>query len=318
MRPAEVSFVDSLGLGFGVTHEYEGPVLQMDIGVGGLSGTYGLFRGRVDDLSFVTAAVALYHEYDHYVQRYGGQPDVELAVSELSCFGNDSYYFHAHSELPHEIFAEYSGVMAAWDVFDKLFPERADACMLSYVNFKAANTTYMIRPVFGKSNGLYASRDEVEAAFDAAMDKSLNDFRKAQVGLRTYDDLVSRLLVPDANRLQDSPFKYFFDGLAGIPGREKDRRMAALVLHVEPDMLDSYPELVSENLTVLHEFGRVFPEDRSRSCLRLNSGDGRSLLAEPLSRVFGFDSGRDTSDLDQAVDEITCRDAGSGLDYDIP
>lgn len=252
-RDISVIFVDTLRAGDGESRNYDKDVSDLMIGIGALSGKTTFLFSRVDDLTFTRTVVALFHEYGHYLQNYGPNQNLQEAVSEISAFYNPSYYLRGWKEFPHEISAEATGVMLGWNAIESVFPDKADACMLEYVNFRADNTSYMLPH---KDDG-YQSRDEVRQAFESAMEKSLNEPRQPQSRFLQYDDEASRLLMQGCKSRFVTPNKYHVDKLIGtMPGEQKDRMMASLVLHLHPDLLDERPILWTTDLSIEHVFGK--------------------------------------------------------------
>lgn len=106
-----------------------------------------------------------------------------------------------------------------------IFPEKADDYMLEYVNFRTENTTYMIPAKQGR--------------------------------FLRYEDESIQLLMQGYDNYLRSPNAYHADKLIDtMPGAQKDRMLAALILQLHPDILEERPLVKQENLTVEHEFGR--------------------------------------------------------------
>lgn len=194
----------------------------------------------------------MFHEYGHYLQNYGPMKHIETSVSEASVVGNKAYYISNWNRLPHEIAAEMAGVSLSWDAMSSMFPEQADGCMLEYVNFRARNTAYML-PV---KDGGYASREEIEDSFALSLESSLSEPRRGDSGLQRMSNEAAALLKQGHANYKLSPNGRHFDMLiSDVPGSKKDRLLAALAIHLHPDILDDHPELQDEDLTVEHEFG---------------------------------------------------------------
>ena len=243
-----------LYVGLASVKNFDTGTSHVRVGAAGLSGKSKLPFASVSDLAFTRTAVALYHEYGHYFQNYGLDKDILCMISEVSVIRNMGYYFDAWETLPHEIKAEGMGVSLSWDAMESMFPGKADACMLDYINYRANDTMYMLP---AKPGAGYQSRDEVEDAFDTAMDNALHMPRKQLPGLLYYEGESSQLVMQGCKNRHITPNAYHADRLIDtMPGMNRDRMLAALVLALHPDILDERPELVSENLTVEHEFGR--------------------------------------------------------------
>ena len=109
-------------------------------------------------------------------------------------------------------------MLSCWDAMKAVFGESTDACMLEYVNLCVNSGSYFLPVV----NGGYKSRKAVECGFEACMKRAL-----------------------DEPKLTDS-----------VSGRERDRRMAALAIHLYPELSDERQILKSVDLSVEHVFGR--------------------------------------------------------------
>lgn len=253
-RPIDAELDMGLSVGLASVKNFDTDTSCVRVGAAGLSGGSKSPFAPVSSLAFTRTAVALYHEYGHYFQNYGSDKDILCMISEVSVIRNTSYYVDAWETLPHEIKAEGMGVSLAWDAMESMFPGKADACMLDYINYRANDTMYMLP---AKPGAGYQSRDEVEDAFETAMDDSLHMPRKQLTRLLYYDGESSQLLMQGCKNRHITPNAYHADRLIDtMPGMNRDRMLAALVLTLHPDILDERPELVPENLTVEHEFGR--------------------------------------------------------------
>lgn len=253
-RPIDAVPDIGLSVGLAAVQNFNDNASHIGVGIKNLSGKSKLPFAPVSDLTFTRTAVALYHEYGHYFQNYGSDKDILCMISEVSVIRNTGYYVDAWETLPHEIKAEGMGVSLAWNAMESMFPGKADACMLDYINYRANDTMYMLP---AKPGAGYQSRDEVEDAFDMAMDNALHMPRKPLPGLLYYDGESSQLVMQGCKNRHISPNAYHADRLIDtMPGMNRDRMLAALVLTLHPDILDERLELVPENLTVEHEFGR--------------------------------------------------------------
>lgn len=211
-------------------------------------------------MNLVRAGIVLFHEAAHYERHANSSTRSEILISELSKYGNPNYYAQSWSELPHEIDAEFTGVVSMWNALESEFPDKADACMLRFVNWWAANTDYMIRTVPGG----YASRAQVEDAFDRAYETSLCEPRRFQPGFLRYEDEVSRLLTNES--VLRFEYREHYKKLVGnVPGAQKDQMMASLVLHLHPELGDAYPKRIVKALNAETAFGFPLPESPDES-----------------------------------------------------
>ena len=254
VRPFSVVFDDTLSVGDGKSENFSGPTSLLNVGVNGLFEDRSSSFSKIDSLKFTRTVVALFHEYGHYLQNYRSDKNVACMISELSVVGNDDYYIDSWKSLPHEISAEATGVSMAWDAMSNVFPDAADACMLAYVNFRAGLKSYML-PY--RVDG-YSSKDEVMRAFEESMQTALYEPRLEKGGFfASKTDESVCLLQQGFSSWARSPNAYHADKLLDkVSGSKRDRMMAALVLQLHPDLLDDWPELRGEDLTVEHEFGK--------------------------------------------------------------
>lgn len=257
-RELKVVFVDGIVIGEGNVDNYQYDFSDMKVGIGGISGKHKFPFSHVDDLSFTRAVVTLFHEYGHYVQDWGSDKSLTDAVSEVSVIGNQFYYQNGWKEFPHEISAEMMGVSLGWNAMESMFPGKADACMLEYVNFRSERTSYML-PC---KNGGYQSRIEVEQAFELAMERSLHAPRALQARFLTYRDESVQLLMQGYKNRRSTPNAYHVDMLIDrMTGEQKDKMMASLVIQLHPELLVERPILERADLSVANVFGRPLAAD---------------------------------------------------------
>lgn len=227
------------------------------ISIGGMPcfSKYGI-RGMLDDRDVIASLVAMCHEERHFNASRSPLTDRRIAISVISGMFNPEYYMNAWFELPCEIDAEAMGVGRAWTVARAVYPGDADALMLGYVNRRAEGSTYVIPPV----DGGYTSEKQVEDAFEKAYEKSLVKFREPQGSFTRHEmDLVTNLLCEDHRFRRD--MYYHFDKITDhMPGPEKDRMMASLVLSVHPEIQDLFTCLKGVDLSVVTVFGKPLPE----------------------------------------------------------
>lgn len=305
-RKIDMRFVYDRPSGEGSIKNYDGNISKMEIGIVGLSGQSKLPFARVDDSTFTKCLVALYHEYGHYLQDYGPDKDVSCLISETSVIGNNTYYRRAWKMLPHEIRAETVGVDLAWDAMLSTFPKQADTCMLNYINRRASETAYMLP----EKQGGYRSRDEVMGAFEDAMNRSLTLPRKSLGGFFGYPDESIQLVTQGDSNFKLSPNRYHAGKLNdSVPGAQKDRMMAALVLELRPDAMDDRPLLKSENLTVEHEFGRPLVVKTLPGVRKSEYDERMASLSKLAARIGWADSS------DDFESEAESEDDGPDFDF---
>lgn len=306
------SLTDHIPIGFGNTQGEK----CVEVGIGGLSADRHPFS-HVPDYNFMLAGVALFHERQHRVQVQNQKEHVPELQAQLSVYGNLEYYLTGWQEFPHEVDAEYNGVMDMWDAMDAAFPEKADECMVAFLRRRAKTTSYMLQPSdckfdvpvwpgYGSDADFQAARgrlrESVTNAFEAAYVASLDMPRHPQGAFRRYSDDVSRLLCE--NRRTRPEYVSFFKRLIdSVPGTKKDRMMASLVLYMRPGLSDRYIAEVVSGLTPEETFGISMPEtpDEIRERLGITDAEGQgSMTVRDRSRsseiqslllgVYGLDS----------------------------
>lgn len=178
---------------------------------------------------------------------------VEIGVSMISVFGNHDYYVNCWDELPHEIDAECHGVLETWDVLLDACPGEADRLMLGFVNERAENTQYVIRP----PEGGFLYKEQVEKAFSDAYDEALSEPRRPHPGFRRYGDAVSRMTCEDG-RVRPEFHEILDAFMEPVDGATKDRMMASLACLADPSNQWLVACLKDEDLSVRTVFG-TFP-----------------------------------------------------------
>lgn len=260
------------------------------VGVKALSGQGLGSLTRVPDIEFTRAVVALYHEYGHHVDNVGMNTPKEIILSAISTFHNRGYRINGASEFPHEISAERTGVLYAYDTMGKLFGSRGRACVLDYMRDKIINTTYVLKvddvpSAFIDPNNaedaLGWMRDDLDVMFDKAMSRSLERKREPQPGLRRYEhDRMSEFF----KRPEGIP--YFRKFIDEVPGAVKDRMAASVNIHIDPDLMD--PRLDPEDVDMDAAFGMPGPSERSPLMQRcFNMSESRP--GQPRSDMQGPD-----------------------------
>lgn len=210
----------------------------------------------MDDRDVVMPVVAIGHESRHYKLSKSPNMDVRVALSVVSGMYNPDYYICAWKELPCEIDAEFSGIMQAWDAISAICPDVVDCVMLDYVNWKTVETSYPIPAV----DGGYAKKSQVISAFEEAYENSFVKSREAQGGFTKYEkDLVTNLLC-EGGHFRPEMYYHFDKIIDHMPGPEKDRMMASLVLSVHPEIQDLFTCLKGVDLSVATVFGKPLPE----------------------------------------------------------
>lgn len=261
----EIRFDRKQPIGTGMTlTSSKNDICQIVIGIENLVKTFPMNQRIIEDSDFIRIGVTLFHERRHYEQYIQSDTKSEIWISEISKYKNMTYYAQSWSELPHEIDAEFTGVMSMWNALEYEYPDLADKCMLSFLNKRAIETDYMLKC----SKDGFRSKEQVEIAFESAYDNSLTNPRRFQPNFLRYEDEISRLL-SDNSVLRMEYQKHYKELIKDIPGEKKDRRMAALVIHLHPELKEEYPNLNFDTLTIMQEFGFEMPETTEESRHRI-------------------------------------------------
>lgn len=175
--------------------------------------------------------------------------------------------------LPHEIDAEYTGVMAMWDKLSELYPNKADRLMLEHLMDRAANTVYMIDlPEEG-----FQSQEQVETLFEQAYD---NAFRELPPGFLRSEDETARMLTTE-DRVLRPEYAPIYNRLTAA-GDQMDEMMASLVSYIHPELQDTYSDIDFDELDPSHIFKIPMPETSEEIRDRLNMDDSFTRAVESL------------------------------------
>lgn len=301
-------------------------------------------NGYIPDAMFAKLIAVTYHELSHVDQafwssRFDSYPDQLMSLQRLAVRNNRSFYKANHSRLLSEVDADLTACENMTDYMRREFPsvEHSDLDSIIVQGFLLSNdnkrlTRYDDLPIttpeqlqqrlrefavesvnimpkfpddyhksddelaclFKSKSGVWAGiRDEVECAL-SARDAYLK-LASIQCFLHPYMR-AHYLNVRDIDMLPEHVFE------SGLP----ESRDAALK-HVAPFYLEPY-EFVDRFFPVVRDV--LF---NPKTVLDRDGPPDEIEYPEPQA----ISSSRDTSDLDQAVESITRRDAGPGSDYDI-
>lgn len=246
-----------------------------------------IFGGQhIKDADFVKIGVTVFHEITHHEQRTEDNIPEEIQLSELSKYMNPDYYYHNHHILPHEIDAEYGGIMKMWSKLEEEFPDRADELMLAHLTDRATKTIYMIdMPEKG-----FTSKEQVESLFEQAYETSLSAQMKdglitrgLPTGYLKSDDEVARFISTEYHtpRLQ---YTTIYNKLTAPPsGEVMDRMMASLVSYIHPELQADYPDIDFDKLEPSHVFKVQMPETSEEIRERLGLDDDFTKAVESLN-----------------------------------
>lgn len=155
----KLDFTNEEILGEGYTKYFEhSNSVDMHIGIAPLSTSLFNRYMSISDFDFVLMGTTFFHEMTHYQDHILNNTDDNIMLSDLSTQYNNNYYYVMHHLLPHEIDAEYSGVMSMWSALESEYPDVADKLMFDYLDYRTASSNrtkklYMIeRPDGGFSS----------------------------------------------------------------------------------------------------------------------------------------------------------------------
>lgn len=267
-----LKFTNNITLGEGSTRYYEhSDSVDISIGISPLSTSFFDRYIPLHDSDFVLMGVTFFHEMAHYQDHILENTDVDVMVSDISVQHNKDYYYSMHHLLPHEIDAEYNGVMSMWSALESEWPEHADRLMFDYLDYRTMGSDhvqklYMIeRPDEG-----FQSKQQVKDLFDEAYEKSLVDKRKLPGTFLVSDDDVPRLITTDdGHGVSMAYVPVYLKLLKAETGAVTDRMIASLVAHIHPELQSMYERLDFDKLQPEEVFKMEMPETSDESRARL-------------------------------------------------
>lgn len=142
---------------------------------------YRLFN-HVNDMDFIDAIRALYHEERHLIQNadmYQNQnpseTDVAMAIRHIAC-KNNRFYYMSHSNYyndMNEIDAEGAAIVKTYNYIKSEFQNvNADKMMLDYITKKIATSQHYF--IDGTYDSFESVIDAFSAKFEKAKDAKLN------------------------------------------------------------------------------------------------------------------------------------------------
>lgn len=257
------------------------------VGIYPLSMSFPGLYSPITDSDFVKIGVTTFHELTHCKRSLSDVTPKEILTSDLSKCYNEDYYYTTHHKLPHEIDAEYTGVMSMWSILENEWPDDADRLMFDYLNYRTekfgnVRKLYMIeRPEDG-----FQSKQQVKDLFNEAYEKSLTRSRSLPEGFLTYDGDTSRLLATDDGRgVRTEYIPVYLKLLKADNGADTDQMMASLVSHVHPELQSMYTQLDFEELEPDRVFNMVMPETADESRARLGYDDSFASSVDYVTRL---------------------------------
>lgn len=283
-KPLKIKFSDRLDMGRG-SEKPNRSTEKRQLTIGCMPHSTSVFSRSVamSDYDFIKISITAFHELAHFDQETSDDTSKEILTSLLSKCYNWKYYRANWEKFPHEINAEYKGVMTVWNRLRDLCEERfqgedakekgrqmADQLMLDYLTNKAENFVYIFKV---PEDGLQ-SKEQVEALFEEAYDKSLNEKRDLPQNFKTIEGDVAKLFKPDDKGKYLDYNLFYMQLMNAQTGRELDLKMASLVSYLHPELQDA-SKLDFEELNPKLIFGISMPEtsDELKSRLKLKTYD---------------------------------------------
>lgn len=239
-----------------------GSPININVGIYPLTTAFPVRHLPIKDSDFVKMGVTTFHELTHCKRSMSEKTSKEILISDLSKCYNDEYYYAEHHRLPHEIDAEYNGVMSMWSALENEWPGLADKLMIDYLNDRTESSDrvkklYMIeRPECG-----FQSKQQVKDLFEDAYEKSLTEKRRLPNGFIGYKGDTSRLLATDDGRgLRVEYAPVYLKLSKAETGIDTDQMMASLISYIHPELRKRYTRLDFEGLEPDRVFHLQMPE----------------------------------------------------------
>lgn len=271
----------------GVTQYRNGIPVSVSVGISPLTTTFPVKYLPIKDSDFVKIGVTTFHELTHCKRSLSDNTPKEIQISDLSKCYNKEYYYAEHHKLPHEIDAEYSGVMSMWSLLEREWPDDADRLMFDYLDYRTEKSgqtrkLYMIeRPEYG-----FQSKQQVKDLFNEAYEKSLTEKCSLPDRFISYDGDTSKVLATDDGYGVRAEYISCYSKLyRAEAGTDTDRMMASVVSYVHPELQDMYPWLDFEELEPGKVFDMSMPETVDEVRIRLGYNDS---FTEGVDYVTGL------------------------------
>lgn len=264
-KKVNLLFNASVDMGCGLTKYKLYPSAELHIGVSPLSASFLNRHMPINKDAFVRIGTTIFHELAHYKHTTSDKTPKEVLISDLSKCGNAAYYKRVWSTLPHEINAEYSGIMSMWSALEANYPKEAEELMLDHLIFKTTNTKY----IFKMPDDGFKSKAHVKDLFNGAYEMSLTGKRKLPDNFLRMDIDIIKLISNNGYSI-DPEYESFYNQISKAQtGAELDKMMASLVTHLYPELQEFYPQLDFKELDSSAVFGMPMPETTEESRARL-------------------------------------------------
>lgn len=292
-EPVLFSLSPNTEIGYGTFKRSIDKPYEIKVGISPYSKSFIKRNVIAKDLDFVRAGTTMFHEFAHYEQ-YKVQDNTEILISDLSKQGNIEYYKHNWTMLPHEIDAEYSGVMSEWDYLENVFPAVADELIENYLKYRTENTKYMIE----LQENSVISKECIEQLFEMAYDRSLIDRRTIPNNFLRSGDEVAQIFTFEDKTLRREYEPFYRQLQTAGTGQEIDAKMASLVSYLHPNLQDLYSGLDFNKLRPESVFRIPMPESRDEIIARIDPSLTGNILFSSIS----------DEDFTRAVDTISMDD----------
>lgn len=235
---ATISFLPSHPIGTGtMKYNINDNTCRISIGIAPISMSFFTQNEIMQDSDFVKIGVTMYHELTHFNRNISENTPHEILHSNLSTHQNKQYYIQSWNKLPHEIDAEFTGIMSMWSQLEGYCSDVADRLMMDYLTTKATTTKYVIDiPEEG-----FQTKQQVDELFEKAYDTALNEQRKLPYEFLRFDDDISKLLTTDEKILRTEYVPFYQQLAKARTGQELDLKMASLVSYVHPELQKLFP-----------------------------------------------------------------------------
>lgn len=270
---------------------------EIEIGIAPLSTSFLAQNKTVDDLNFVKLGIVMFHEFAHYDHNTSEEISKDILLSDLSKFQNNQYYEFNWSVLPHEIDAEYTGVISMWMHLKDSYPNEADKLMTKRLTDRARTTKYIL----SVPDGGFQSKEQITQMFEDAYDCSLNSKRIFPSGFLRFDDEISRLFTTEDRVLRAEYQPFYRQLVEAQTGKELDLKMASLVSYLHPDLQPMYPRLNFKELNPKSVFGIFMPETVEEIRTRIDMSQTFSLFSDNLERILSDDFTKAVSQISVSV-----------------
>ena len=242
------------------------------------------------------------HELIHHTQYMYDDRLKDDIICEISKCHNIRYYRNNWSRMPHEIDAEFRSTMITIDdmreTYPKIIDERihmteGEAMVLARLTERARNGNYILDP----PKEPFSSKMQVRLLFRIAEKNRPNERKGLPLEFLHSNDEVAQMLV-DENKIVRPEYIPIYQQLAHEPsGKMMDKKMAALVLHLHPELYERYPQVGPKEMKSSVLFGIDMPETKDEVWNRIvpcNETDIFACSVETLSQEesyeqFGYD-----------------------------